>query len=446
MTGEVIHNTGNPVPSTDAYDREDNTRVFDGLLNGSDLAVTSRTGESLKSWKGFEEDFRQYLAAQGYEAVYLLYGPGVTVLRQTQLVERSGELYRVTNAADLPLVLSGTWATDAVKLTAVGDAGLRAILTSPGGAAFVARGSSNVDADLSALESEQVVQNDRLDLGGFPIKIYDATPANPPLYTPYMIVLPPDVTKPTMTGFVLQNNQYNPVPITTLTATDDRGVTGWWLGHSSLVPSLADAGWSTAKPTAFTTSGTGSQTVYARARDAAGNISDALSSTVTVLSKSYQNIWWPGDVSSSAGYAVRGGGTDQAWVGMKFVMPTTQLIDTIDLKLFSVKNVTYPGSANVLVQIRTGSYTGTPVIEGSILDFNDGTYQTRTATLTAPVSLTAGTTYYLTVTVNTATALTGDTLYRAYVDTAQTGEIATKFNANAWATGTGLTPLRLGIA
>lgn len=137
MTGEVVHNTGNPVPSADAYDRHDNTRVFDGLLNGSDLTVTGRTGKILKSWAGVEKQVTDYLIAQSYESVYLTYSAGVVVQRQTQLIQRAGELYRVMNAADIPLTLTGTWATDAPKLQAVGDAALRQALALLSGAGKV---------------------------------------------------------------------------------------------------------------------------------------------------------------------------------------------------------------------------------------------------------------------------------------------------------------------
>lgn len=80
-----------------------------------------------------EAEFRALMDASGYESVYLVYGPGVVVNRQTQLVQKDGELYRVTNAADLPLTLTGTWSTDAPKLMAVGDAALRQSIESAEG-------------------------------------------------------------------------------------------------------------------------------------------------------------------------------------------------------------------------------------------------------------------------------------------------------------------------
>jgi len=127
------YNTGNPVGpdgSNSPFDLYDNSGIIDLLLTGRLGNYQDRLGESLKSWRGIMQQVSDYLVAQGYESVYLTYGAGVVVERQTQLVQRSGELYRVMNAVDIPLTLTGTWETDAPKLQAVGDAALRVALAS----------------------------------------------------------------------------------------------------------------------------------------------------------------------------------------------------------------------------------------------------------------------------------------------------------------------------
>jgi hypothetical protein len=149
------YNTGNPVEpsgSSDFRDAHDNTGNLDLAMNGSALAWVDRTGKEQKSWKGILQQVTDYLIDQSYESVYLTYGVGVVVERQTQLVQRSGELYRVMNASDIPLTLTGTWATDAPKLQAVGDAALRQALAASGGSAMVGRGSGTVENALAALE------------------------------------------------------------------------------------------------------------------------------------------------------------------------------------------------------------------------------------------------------------------------------------------------------
>lgn len=150
------YNTGNPVGpdgSSSPFDLHDNSGVIDLLMNGPLGEYLSRLGVPLRSWRGIMQQVTDYLIAMGYESVYLVYGAGVVVDRQTQLVQRDGELYRVTDALDIPLTLTGTWATDAPKLQAVGDAALRQALASSTGATMVHRGTSTVDADLAALES-----------------------------------------------------------------------------------------------------------------------------------------------------------------------------------------------------------------------------------------------------------------------------------------------------
>ncbi|VVM38097.1 hypothetical protein PS631_00136 [Pseudomonas fluorescens] len=136
--------TGNPVEpdgSSDPRDLYDNAGIIDLLVTGPLGEYLNRLGVPLTSWRGLMKQVADYLIAQGYESTYLVYGAGVVVERQTQLVQRAGELYRVTNAADIPLTLTGTWATDAPKLQAVGDVALRQALASNSGWSMVGAGS-----------------------------------------------------------------------------------------------------------------------------------------------------------------------------------------------------------------------------------------------------------------------------------------------------------------
>lgn len=125
------YNTGNPVGpdgSNSPFDLYDNSGIIDLLLTGPLGEYLDRLGVPLKSWRGIMQQVTDYLIDQSYESVYLTYSAGVVVERQTQLVQRAGELYRVMNASDIPLTLTGTWATDAPKLQAVGDVALRQAL------------------------------------------------------------------------------------------------------------------------------------------------------------------------------------------------------------------------------------------------------------------------------------------------------------------------------
>ncbi|GAM11542.1 chitinase A1 precursor [Geobacter sp. OR-1] len=72
------------------------------------------------------------------------------------------------------------------------------------------------------------------------------------------------------------------VPVSGLSATDDRGVTGYLITESATPPSATASGWSSTAPASFTFSGEGAKTAYAWAKDAAGNVSAAKTATVTI--------------------------------------------------------------------------------------------------------------------------------------------------------------------
>lgn len=146
----TTYDTGNLVPSGDARDRFDNTQTLDELINSPLETTRSRLGVDLKTWAGMQADFREALSKLGYELPYLAYAAGVVVQRQTQLVERGGELYQVKSVTALPLTLTGDWPTDSANLVAVGDAALRQALADVTGATLVTTSRGNtVEFDLN---------------------------------------------------------------------------------------------------------------------------------------------------------------------------------------------------------------------------------------------------------------------------------------------------------
>lgn len=148
------YNTGNPVEpdgSSDPRDLYDNTTVIDKLVNGPELTWLGRLGKTLKTWAGMEKEFSDLIARSGYESIYVQYEAAAVVERPTHLVQREGDLYRVTDQASLPLTLTGVWATDAPKLTAVGDASLRAALAEPDGAGLVESVFGSLDSAIQTI-------------------------------------------------------------------------------------------------------------------------------------------------------------------------------------------------------------------------------------------------------------------------------------------------------
>ncbi|MDU0460266.1 MAG: M4 family metallopeptidase [Geobacteraceae bacterium] len=68
----------------------------------------------------------------------------------------------------------------------------------------------------------------------------------------------------------------------TITASDNVGVTGYYLSESSVKPLASAVGWLVTKPTSYTFASVGSKTLYLWVKDAAGNISNMLSATVSI--------------------------------------------------------------------------------------------------------------------------------------------------------------------
>jgi regulation of enolase protein 1 (concanavalin A-like superfamily) len=97
-------------------------------------------------------------------------------------------------------------------------------------------------------------------------------------------VTPPgDTSAPSVTALAIPAT-FNSltVPVTTLTATDNVGVIGYLVTESAATPSGAATGWSAGAPTSYTFATPGRKTLYAWAKDAAGNISLSRPATVEV--------------------------------------------------------------------------------------------------------------------------------------------------------------------
>ena len=92
-----------------------------------------------------------------------------------------------------------------------------------------------------------------------------------------------DTTAPTVTTFTIPSTANTlTVPISSFTATDNVGVTGYMVNESATTPSAAAAGWSATAPASYTFASAGSKTLYSWAKDAAGNISTSRSGSVVI--------------------------------------------------------------------------------------------------------------------------------------------------------------------
>ncbi len=94
---------------------------------------------------------------------------------------------------------------------------------------------------------------------------------------------PADVVAPVVSVFTMPITATSlTVSVTSLTATDAVGVTGYMITESATAPLAGAAGWSASAPTNFTFSAAGSKTAYAWAKDAAGNVSASLSANTSI--------------------------------------------------------------------------------------------------------------------------------------------------------------------
>lgn len=93
----------------------------------------------------------------------------------------------------------------------------------------------------------------------------------------------PDTTVPVISSFTLPATTSSlTVPVSTLIASDNIGVTGYMITTNASVPASSASGWLGTVPTSVTAPAAGAITFYAWVKDAAGNVSTAKSATVTV--------------------------------------------------------------------------------------------------------------------------------------------------------------------
>jgi len=91
---------------------------------------------------------------------------------------------------------------------------------------------------------------------------------------------PADTTPPQVTAFAIPGTAASlTVPISTFTATDNVGVTGYALSESNSAPG---SGWAGSAPTSYTFATAGSKTLYAWAKDVVGNVSPSRNASVTI--------------------------------------------------------------------------------------------------------------------------------------------------------------------
>lgn len=92
-----------------------------------------------------------------------------------------------------------------------------------------------------------------------------------------------DTSRPDVTAFVIPATSSSlVVPVSSFSALDNVGVTGYLLTTASSAPAASATGWTASAPSSYTFDSEGSKTLYAWAKDAAGNVSASLSDSVVI--------------------------------------------------------------------------------------------------------------------------------------------------------------------
>jgi N-acetylneuraminic acid mutarotase len=103
-----------------------------------------------------------------------------------------------------------------------------------------------------------------------------------------IIITVPDLLKPVVSAFAIPSTSKSAtVAITTFTVNDNGVITGYLLTLTATVPLATNTGWSASKPTNYSftglKAGVNGKTIYAWAKDAAGNVSRSRSAKTTIM-------------------------------------------------------------------------------------------------------------------------------------------------------------------
>ena len=186
---------------------------------------------------------------------------------------------------------------------------------------------------------------------------------------------PADATLPVVSAFSIPATSTSLiVPVSTFSASDNVGVTGYLLTESSTKPSSVATGWSSVIPTSYQFSAVGSKTLYAWAKDAAGNVSASLKADVVISSPVASTFSFTGPSSgnvktTSANFTVT---PNSVYTGTITLTPSGTASTGLSAIVLTFSNSATAQSFNI-----------TPTVAGSIT-----LKATNNGTLTNPANLT----------------------------------------------------------
>ncbi len=199
-----------------------------------------------------------------------------------------------------------------------------------------------------------------------------------------------DGIAPTISAFTVPTTATSKtVTISALTATDVVGVTGYLVAESNSTPVASDSGWTSSAPTSFTFTNDGSQTLYAWAKDAAGNVSSAGSQAVTITLPSSG-----GSGGGGTGYVSSGGGGGGGGGGASST-PAPTIVVATTANGTSTPGLTIGGKGIQVILVQLGL-----ILQGMLPHFTLGTYDATTANAVAAFQKKSGIVYATTTAIS----------------------------------------------
>ena len=200
-----------------------------------------------------------------------------------------------------------------------------------------------------------------------------------------------DTAAPTVATLTATPTPNSLFPAVTLSATDNVKVTGYYLSETNDDPVAGSSGWNTNAPTYFAFTSFGTKTLYAWAKDAAGNVSPLKTASVTLVDL-------PPTVTSST----PANGLTSVALNSTISVAFSEFIDSTSInpaKFLKVGNTYIPGNVSFL------NRTAAKVVSAAVTSTDGFSF-----TPSAPLSY--GTTY--TYTIDSVKDLTGNLIASPY--------------------------------
>ena len=272
------------MPIADNFARSTRMQTYMGFLpHGSILTGAQNVNFQATSAVG------NITGIQIYVAVY-------TGVDQSTPISASSE--NATAAVNVSILSALSFTADSITVLATGNGGAAATLTTTqtGGSAFTQRATSTTGA-FSGYVRDSATNANAGSYSALTATYAGTTSTRSSLVAASLkaYVSSSDVTKPVVNSFTAPSSSTSTL-ITgiTMAATDDTGVTGYGITESA-TPPLPSLLTSATPLTTYTAASAGTKTLYAWAKDAAGNVSNVFTAqtvTITLPPKPTRAVNW----------------------------------------------------------------------------------------------------------------------------------------------------------